>query len=48
MLRIEAIEAIKQIINSGIIDNDLKETLTEVCEHIRLNDFELSEIDLCN
>lgn len=46
MTRLEAIEAIKKIINSGIIDNELKVILSEVTEHIRNNDFELSEIDI--
>lgn len=46
MTRLEAINAIMQIVNSGIIDNELKETLTEVCNHLRHNDFELSEVDI--
>ena len=46
MTRLEAIDAIMQIINSGIIENELKETLTEVCNHLRHNDFELTELDI--
>lgn len=40
MTREEAKHVLYQLINSGILDSELEEKLTEVAEHICANDFE--------
>lgn len=45
MTRQEAIEAIYDVINSGIIDSELEEDLTEVCNHICADDFDKCQCD---
>lgn len=40
MTRREAMDIIYQVINSGIIDSELEEGLTEVCNCIESDDFE--------
>jgi hypothetical protein len=41
MTRKEATAIIYDIVNSGILDEGLEEGLTEICEHICTDDFEL-------
>lgn len=41
MTRQEAMEAIYEVINSGILYEELEDKLTEVVEHICDNDFEI-------
>lgn len=45
MTRREAKETIYEVINSGIIDKDLEERLTEVCNCICDNSFDKCKID---
>lgn len=45
MTRNEAVQAIYEVINSGIIDAELEETLTEVCSRICEDDWEKCEVD---
>ena len=45
MTRKEATEVIYKIINSGIIDGDLEDKLTEVCNCICDNEWEKCKID---
>lgn len=48
MTRQEAIQAIYKVINSGILDLELEEELTEVCNHICANSFEPCESEECD
>lgn len=48
MTRKEAVETIYKVINSGIIDIELEEELTDVCNHICSGNFENCEIEECD
>lgn len=45
MTRKEAVEAVYKVINSGIVDANLEETLTEVCNNICADSFDKCKID---
>lgn len=47
MTRSDAVQAIYEIINSGIISDDLEAKLTEVANHICDDDFEKCVDDDC-
>lgn len=44
MTRREAMDIIYQVINSGIIDSELEEGLTQVCNCIESDDFEEDDL----
>lgn len=48
MTRKEAVEAIYKVINSGIIDIELEEELTDVCEHICSGEYEQCDSEECD
>ena len=48
MTREEAVMAIYKVINSGILDIELEEELTDVCNHICADDFEQCESEECD
>lgn len=48
MTRKEANEIIYKVINSGIIDIELEEELTDVCEHICSGEYEQCDSEECD